>query len=528
MQKWRGGHILLVILRDNREDKKLKEWIVIHKIKAMYDEGKGLSMRAIARELGISRNTVRKYLSMGEEVIEARKSQGERSKVLDQHREYIIHLLQSYPGLSAVKIRDKLLRKHPELSVSSRTVRRYVRRVKESISIKQKRYYEPVLDMEPGVQCQVDGGEFGGLQIGGKETRVYFVVFVLSYSRLMYVGVSREPVNTEKFIQMHDAAFRYFGGCPEECVYDQTKLVVIEERFRELKVNERFHAYATAAGFRVRACEGYDPESKGKVEAGVKYVKRNALYGESFRDWQEFESYLLDWLNERANKRVHSSTGKVVREHFEECERSHMRAYFTPGYLMSEAGQEVRKADKTGLIAWKSNRYSVPMAYQRARVGVKEKGQWLIISELESGKEIARHVLSRGRGEVIKNTNHYRDREKQIADYEAEIKGHLGEEGCRKICELLKETSPRIYKDQLAGLVKLLKRYEMPEELLSRLCGHQRLTASQIQDYLEAWEHRAEDSCEEWTDNPTETETNSYLLEQYAGVTGKELSHEIH
>jgi len=353
-------------------------------------------------------------------------------------------------------------------------------------------------------------------------------VFVLSYSRLMYVGVSREPVNTEKFIQMHDAAFRYFGGCPEECVYDQTKLVVIEERFRELKVNERFHAYATAAGFRVRACEGYDPESKGKVEAGVKYVKRNALYGESFRDWQEFESYLLDWLNERANKRVHSSTGKVVREHFEECERSHMRAYFTPGYLMSEAGQEVRKADKTGLIAWKSNRYSVPMAYQRARVGVKEKGQWLIISELESGKEIARHVLSRGRGEVIKNTNHYRDREKQIADYEAEIKGHLGEEGCRKICELLKETSPRIYKDQLAGLVKLLKRYEMPEELLSRLCGHQRLTASQIQDYLEAWEHRAEDFCEEWTDNPTETETNSYLLEQYAGVTGKELSHEIH
>ena len=131
---------------------------MIHKIKAMYDEGKGLSMRAIARELGICRNTVRKYLSMEEEVIEARKSQGERSKVLDQHREYIVHLLQSYPGLSAVKIRDKLLRKHPGLSVSSRTVRRYVRRMKEGISIKQKRYYESVLDMEPGVQCQVDGG----------------------------------------------------------------------------------------------------------------------------------------------------------------------------------------------------------------------------------------------------------------------------------------------------------------------------------------------------------------------------------
>ena len=155
----------------------MKEWIVVHKIKALYDEGKGLSIRAIARELGISRNTVRKYLAMDEEAIQAQKSRRERTKILDQHRDYIVHLLQTYPGLSATKIRDKLLRKHPELSVSSRTVRRFVKRLKETICLKQKRYYEPVLDMEPGVQCQVDGGEFC-VKIGGEETKVYFVVFV--------------------------------------------------------------------------------------------------------------------------------------------------------------------------------------------------------------------------------------------------------------------------------------------------------------------------------------------------------------
>jgi transposase len=112
----------------------LKEWIVIPKIKALYDEGKGLSIRAIARELDISRNTVRKSLAMEEEAIQAQKSQRERTKILDQHRDYIVHLLQTYPELSAVKIRDRLLRKHPELSVSSRTVRRFVRRVKETVS----------------------------------------------------------------------------------------------------------------------------------------------------------------------------------------------------------------------------------------------------------------------------------------------------------------------------------------------------------------------------------------------------------
>jgi transposase len=96
------------------------------------------------------------------------------------------------------------------------------------------------------------------------------VVFVLSYSRLMYVAARARPMDTAELIRLHEAAFRYFGGCPQECVYDQTRLVVLAETFRELSLNERFHRYATTVGFRIRAGEGYDPESKGKVEAGVK------------------------------------------------------------------------------------------------------------------------------------------------------------------------------------------------------------------------------------------------------------------
>ena len=63
---------------------------------------------------------------------------------------------------------------------------------------------------------------------------MHFVVFVLSYSRLMYAGLSPRPIDTATFIRLHDAAFRYFGGRPEECVYDQTKLVVLHEQYREL------------------------------------------------------------------------------------------------------------------------------------------------------------------------------------------------------------------------------------------------------------------------------------------------------
>jgi len=500
----------------------LKEWIVIHQIKALYNQGKGLSIRAIARKLKISRNTVRKYLAMDEETIQKMKANPSRTKILDAHRTYIVHLLKTYPGLSAVKVRQKLLEKHPELSVSIRTVRRYVRDLRQSVPLKQKRYYEPVLEMEPGVQCQVDGGQMRRLMIGGRETTVYFVVFVLSYSRLMYVAVSDKPVDTESFIRMHDQAFWYFGGCPEECVYDQTKLVVLSERFRELSLNERFHAYATAAGFRIRACEGYDPESKGKVEAGVKYVKRNALYGESFADWAELEEYLKDWLK-KANSRVHGTTGKVPRKYYEEEERRHMRSYFTPAYLMFGEGQETRKADRTGLIAWRANRYSVPLAYQRTRVGVREEDGFLIISDLESGQEVARHRINPGKGLIIKNTNHYRDREKEIADYEAEVKGHLGRAG-EKICALLKKTSPRIYRDQLVGLLKLLKQGGLPEELIKHLCSRQRLTTGLIYDYVEAWRRGAEG----FEVNPPKAEESKGLnLSRYQALL-MEVGREIH
>ncbi len=192
----------------------------------------------------------------------------------------------------------KVLRKreaaHWELSVSARTMRRYIEKLRETVLAKQERCYEPVLDMVPGVQCQVGGGELRGVRIDGVETRVYLMVFVLSYSRLMYVAASTRPIDTAELMRMHDSAFRYFGGRPEACVYDQTKLVVIEERFRDLRLNSRFARYATAAGFAIRACGGCDPESKGRVEAGVEFVKDDGLYGEGFSG-----AHRIGWLHPR-------------------------------------------------------------------------------------------------------------------------------------------------------------------------------------------------------------------------------------
>jgi len=477
-----------LLKNENKRRQILKEWVMIHKIKALYDGGKGLSIKGIAKELGISRNTVRKYLRMDEKEIGERLENPSRRKKLDDYEGYIVHLLETYPDLSAVKVLRKLRDKAGGIEVSERSMRRYLQSLKERVICRRKRYYEPVLDMVPGVQCQVDLGEMSGIEIGGEERKIYFVVFVLSYSRLLYVSVSFRPIDTELFIRVHDEAFRYFGGCPEECVYDQTKLVVINEEFRELELNERFHQYATMSGFRIRACEGYDPESKGKVEAGVKYVKRSGLYGESFSEWQDVELYMREWMDNTANVRIHGTTGRKPIEMYEEDERCHMRPYLPPACVNSFEVLTQRKVDKTGLISWCGNKYSVPMRYQGGIVGVEEVGTRLVIKDIFSGKKIAWHRIHHGKGQIIKNKRHYRDKLKRIGDLEAQICDRLGKDLGTSICKLLKVTSPDIYKDQLFGLVKVFSSYpEIDIKVIERLSQAPRLTVTRIRDYLEAY-----------------------------------------
>lgn len=467
---------------------------MIHKIKTLYDNGNGSSMRAIGAKLGISRNTVRKYLRTDEVIIAQQQYNPERLKRLDECRDFIIHLLQTYPKLSAVKVLRKLRQQYPTLSASDRTVRRYLQALKQTVTLKQQRYYEPVLDMVPGVQCQVDPGELRNVLINGVPSTLHFVVFVLSFSRLMYVALSHEAIDTQRFIQMHDEAFRYFGGCPQECVYDQTKLVVLHEQYRELDINPKFLQYATTAGFKIKACEGYDPESKGKVEAGVKYVKGNCLYGETFESQKSLEHHVLDWLNTVANSRIHATTGKRPQVFYDDQEREVMQGYLAPACVHLTGQQHLtRKADKTGLISWQANKYSVPMVYQRIQVRVRAEAGNLLIFDVMTGDEIARHLLSTGKGKIIKNNHHYRDLSQTIANHESDIRAQLGNDLGQRLCRCLQTAFPDNYKDQLVGLKAILRQHQPANlDLLEVLSQRQSVSARQIKEFIEAYENNPE------------------------------------
>jgi len=461
---------------------------VYHQIKSLSKE---YSLRDCAEKLGISVNTVRKYAGMELQEASAYLERVKRGSQYDVAREFILEYLERFPEIKATKLLRKVKGKYPRISGQVRGFRKYIAPLRGAVQSGEFRHYAPVLDMQPGVQVQVDIGEeqvcrlapsgsapspegLAGLpagdlaaacigqagktpkgQAGSEHFKTYFISFVFSYSRKGFVTFRGRCYDTESFIAAHLEAFAFFGGIAEEYVYDQTKLVVIEERYREVFFNERFHQFALKYGFRIRVCEGYDPQSKGKVERFIGYVKQDFLYGDYFADTASLNAASKVWLDEVANVRIHSITGRRPAEMFIE-EQSLLRPFENPETLLS-----TRLVDKTGLISYKSNKYSVPYAYQRCQVEVREKEGKLIIYEPDQDKEIARHVLVRGQGNILKNNNHYRDYRTSIEElsrqalaiFESSVHGE-------EVIERIKTDNPAIARDQLRGLMKLGKQFE--------------------------------------------------------------------
>ena len=152
---------------------------------------------------------------------------------------------------------------------------------------------------------------------------------------------------------------------------------------------------------------------------------------------------------------------------------------------------ENRRADKTGLISYQGNKYSVPLAWQQAQVGVIEQESRLIITDLNTGEILAEHARCLEKGRIIKNNNHYRDREARVAQLEAEIGQMLGDQLGQALCQQIKRSEPKIVKDQLVALKSILAHLE-PEDpiLLAQLAERPGITAGKIKRYLEA-EHQA-------------------------------------
>jgi transposase len=350
----------------------------------------GLSKRAVARMLGISRDTVSKYWNC----VQLETTYGPRPKLIDPYQDYITQRLDKYPELSAHRLFEEIQEKG--YTGSERTVRRYV------VSVRPRKYreYKP-FETLPGEQAQVDWGHFGTIVVEGTTYKLYAFVFTLCWSRISYVEfVVRTDMAT--FLSCLQRALAYIGGVPREIVFDNAKVVVSERVGKIVRFNENLLHFALTAGFTPRACWTYDAESKGKVESQIKYVRRGFFYGRAFLGLEDLNRQVLSWCNEKANTRVHGTTGAIPWERLDD-ERGYLRPL--PENPSRPFVVEDRQATRTSLISVEGNQYSVPSRWARQRVRFRRYENHL---ELLDGQKVVDTIrLEYGRGKRIIRDEHY-------------------------------------------------------------------------------------------------------------------------
>jgi len=258
-------------------------------------------------------------------------------------------------------------------------------------------------ETQPGEQAQVDWGSFGSIEHHGRRRRLYAFVMTLGWSRTMYVEFTTS-MDTATWLRCHVHAWHYFGGVPRVVLHDNLKTAVLE-RSAEGRVhwNPRYLDLADYYGFSLRACQPYRAQTKGKVEAGIRYLRGNFWPGLRFVDLSDLNRQCLDWLDLTANQRVHGTTGEVPFERLPHEELQPLAD--KPDYDTSLIGY--RRASKDCFVSYGSNYYSVPFAYVRQTLQVRETEEGYLVVQDAQGEEIARHCLAHGFRQRVAIAAHY-------------------------------------------------------------------------------------------------------------------------
>ena len=446
--------------------RKVDKWEVYMEIYQLKQQG--FKVRRIARKLGISRTTVYKYLEKSpQEIAEWMASIKTRTKKLDPYEMLIHTWLAEHPDLSSAQVYDWLMeRYHRELKVGESTVRGYVKELREKYDIpktESKRMYQAIPDPPMGEQVQVDFGQTLQKTANGKDKKLYFISFVLSHSRYKYVEWLERPFTTTDVIQTNENAFQYFGGIPYELVYDQDSLIIVSENAGDLILTEKFQAYRDERKLNLFICRKADPESKGRIENVVGFVKKNFAKNRVFSNIDKWNELCLDWLIRTGNGKVHNTTKKRPAEVFA-LEKQHLRPILKEISFTNVNSSITRTVRKDNTILYKSNRYSVPLGtYKKNKemtIEVNHEDR-LIIRDPAEESIIAEHQLSIGKGKLIQDSQHVRDWTKGIPAYIDTVTSYFDNEVlANDFLQEIYQRYPRYIRDQLGLILKAVDSVE--------------------------------------------------------------------
>jgi transposase len=307
----------------------------------------GMTKTAIAERLGISRRTVSRWITKGE--LDRDPDEPPRYKArpavprkLDAYRSIIAARLEEYPKLSSVRLLEEIRAAGYEGGYTQ--LKEYVRQVRP------RPPEDPVVRFEtaPGRQAQVDFADF--LFPWGRR---YALMVVLGYSRLLWARFFKQK-DMRALLEGLEAAFAYFGGVPQELLFDQMRSVITKDgrlNGEKLVTNAEFVRFAAHYDFRVRACRPYRARTKGKVERPISYLRDNFVYGRDLLNDGDLDAQLGRWLERTANVRVHATLKEQPVLRFERDERTLLQPLPARPYHSLVLDRRPRRSGDTQIYA---------------------------------------------------------------------------------------------------------------------------------------------------------------------------------
>jgi transposase len=438
---------------------KVSQWAEIRRL----FEVEKLSMRAIARRLGCARKTVHRALGL-EEAPSAKHKVSSRFEKLDPFKPRIKAIIEQYPELSAVRIMEKIAKSDGQ-SDGYRGGITQLRLYLRSLRPTQGRVYQDI-GYSPGEAVQIDWGDVGPIKIENAQRRISVFVAVLCYSRMGYIEFTLSQRKAE-FYRCLDNALQYFGGSPRKIVFDNLKAAVISGSGRHAVLHPEFLALCGHYYMEPVACTVRDPESKGMVEAKVRYVKRNALQGrdDELQCWDDYQWLAVHWRDNVANVRLHDRLKQRPIDRFD-IEKPILRSlprvpYNTDEMIITEVRPMAR-------VDFDSNRYSTPPKLARKTVTIRANATQVRI--MYQGEIVACHRRCYGRRELIIDPLHQAQavgmRRRRTASELEESFLALGEEAHKFHLQLCKQpVRSSVHVKRLMELVRLYGR----ESILSAM-----------------------------------------------------------
>lgn len=385
----------------------------IHTIEQLWKQG--WSCRRIARELGLYRDTVRKYVRQ----LEAKPANVTLGKLADlspsgalsatsdppkpanevtlgfsrsrsrceAHRVTILAKLEL--GLSARRIFQDLRAEHG-FTDSYQSVKRYVRKLGSQHPAPFRR-----MECAPSIECQVDFGKGAWVEMAnGKRKRPWLFRVVLSHSRKGYSEVVWQQ-STENFIRCLENAFRAFGGVTRTVVLDNLRAAVTKADWFDPLLNPKVEDFGRHYGTVFLPTKSYTPRHKGKIERGVGYAQDNALKGRIFKSLEAQNEYLRHWEETIADLRLHGTIKKQVKQQFLEVERPALQPLPADQFPYFFEGQ--RTVHRDAHVEVKGAYYSTPPEYRGHDVWVRYDTRMVRVFNIRF-EMIATHVrLESGR-----------------------------------------------------------------------------------------------------------------------------------